>query len=872
MKYIEILIAYGDSYFRQNTLETIPDATQLYILASHLYGPRGQKITRQNPKKKYTYNQLATKFEAFSNVMVQLEEAFPFSNQTSLPVGKLPDDTSAPLANVFGFAGTLLFAIPDNPNLRTLGDTIDDRLFKLRHSQDINGLFRKLPLFEPPIDPALLVQATAQGVSISNVLQDLNGPMPNYRFRYLLSRALELAQEVKTFGSSLLAIREKNDYERLSLLRAKHDVVTQTVLMGLRKLSLDESNKSLEALQYARNAPVGRLAFYLQQIGADLSGIPEIDREFTELNAMIEKPVSVGGLQLMASEKEEMDKYALSADLSKQVSVLETIGASMNLLPTIGTQLQPLGMGTSIFLGGSNLGAFFQALARGESLKVSDANYQGSVSARKSQSMRALQDRILQANMAGHDIVSIDKQVTTSKIRIAMAAKDIDIQQKQIDQAHEVEDFLQQKYSNKELYSWMEGSTRSLYYESYTKAYELAKKAEKAFQFERPALKSTSFIKNGYWDSTRDGLLAGELLCQALKQLEAKYLEEKGYDYEITKPVSLRQLDPIQLITLRQTGGCEFTIPEVLFDMDYPGHYMRRLKSVSISVPCIVGPYTSINSTLRLTSHKIRFQPTRTSGDGYMENIADTDDRFTTLNVPITSIAACNGQNNTGTFELNFHDERYLPFEGAGAISAWSFSLPRHIDSKFRQFNWDSITDVIITLRYTSLDGGSPMMDGAQRAVKRYLEAADYVGTSGGLWGIFDLRNEFSTGWAKFCADQAAAQAGSKLAVLDIPALNEKLPVFASCRPQGDVLANDIYVLTDVTFPGKDISLLTDGKNAGELVLGNVKNVPNEMKCYHLSDDNGIGVGNWGFQLDPSSAGSSIGTKRAWLLFRYVLK
>ena len=29
MKYIEILIAYGDYYFRQNTLEAIPDATQL---------------------------------------------------------------------------------------------------------------------------------------------------------------------------------------------------------------------------------------------------------------------------------------------------------------------------------------------------------------------------------------------------------------------------------------------------------------------------------------------------------------------------------------------------------------------------------------------------------------------------------------------------------------------------------------------------------------------------------------------------------------------------------------------------------------------------------------------------------------------------
>jgi hypothetical protein len=33
------------------------------------------------------------------------------------------------------------------------------------------------------------------------------------------------------------------------------------------------------------------------------------------------------------------------------------------------------------------------------------------------------------------------------------------------------------------------------------------------------------------------------------------------------------------------------------------------------------------------------------------------------------SIATSHAQNDSGMFELNFRDERYLPFEGAGAIS-----------------------------------------------------------------------------------------------------------------------------------------------------------------------------------------------------------
>src|SRR5260221_9957693 len=122
--------------------------------------------------------------------MVELELAAPFSNQTPLPYGNSNGVTG--LASVFGFATTLYFCIPDNPELAALRDTIDDRLFKIRHCEDIDGVFRELPLFEPPIDPNLLVQAAAQGLSLSSVLNDLSSPMPNYRFYFLLQKAVEV--------------------------------------------------------------------------------------------------------------------------------------------------------------------------------------------------------------------------------------------------------------------------------------------------------------------------------------------------------------------------------------------------------------------------------------------------------------------------------------------------------------------------------------------------------------------------------------------------------------------------------------------------------------------------------------------------------
>ena len=64
-------------------------------------------------------------------------------------------------------------------------DTVADRLFKIRHCMNIEGVVRELPLFEPPIDPALLVQAAAQGIDLSSVLNDLSAPLPFYRFSTL---------------------------------------------------------------------------------------------------------------------------------------------------------------------------------------------------------------------------------------------------------------------------------------------------------------------------------------------------------------------------------------------------------------------------------------------------------------------------------------------------------------------------------------------------------------------------------------------------------------------------------------------------------------------------------------------------------------
>ena len=44
MKYLDNLIAWGDSLFLQDTIETINEATLCYVLAANILGPRPQSL------------------------------------------------------------------------------------------------------------------------------------------------------------------------------------------------------------------------------------------------------------------------------------------------------------------------------------------------------------------------------------------------------------------------------------------------------------------------------------------------------------------------------------------------------------------------------------------------------------------------------------------------------------------------------------------------------------------------------------------------------------------------------------------------------------------------------------------------------------
>lgn len=755
MKYLDNLIAWADNLFRRDTMESTSEATQLYILAAKILGPRPTEIQPRKSRPVKTYNELEPDLDAFSNALVEMENHL-FSS-ISVKDKSLQDfskkikpflelqasgwaSVSATLSNP-----SLYFCIPHNEDMLEYWDTIGDRLFKVRHCMNIEGMVRQLPLFEPPINPALLVKAAAAGLDIGSVLQDLYAPIPAYRFQVILQKAQELCGEVKSLGAALLSALEKKDAEALSMLRTNNEIDLLKTATQIKEKQIEEAEESIAALNGSKALATARKKHYsglLSGITNDFIGLP--------LNMWESAGLSLDGAEIV--------EYLIGMGL-------EPAAAVAYAAPDITAGSCGQGPCAVSSEGGSNAGQATSSSARA----LKDISTLTGMSARLSKSLgifvRRKEEWELLLKLAEGEENQIQKQIDATKISKEIVEKELDHHNKQIEKAEAVQTFMQDKFTNKELYSWMTSQISGIYFQSYKLAYDLAKRAEKAFRFEL-GLDDSDYIQFGYWDSLNKGLLAGEKLSLDLKRLETSYLEKNRREYELTKNISLVLHDPMSLIQLKESGTCEILLPEELFDADYPGHYFRRLKNVSLTIPCVVGPYASINCTLSLLSSRIRIKAT--AADNYRETPENADSRFRYDFASVKSIATSHGQNDNGMFELNFRDERYLPFEGAGAISSWRIELPKDNNA----FDFNTLSDVVLRINYTAREGGQLLrqaakgsLDSLRQQLKKNAnnENDAQPGLVPALRRLFSVRHEFQNEWYKFLQSNAGEQAEMRL-------------------------------------------------------------------------------------------------------------
>lgn len=775
MAYLDNLIAWGDSLFQQYTIETINEATQLYIMAANILGDKPQAVPKKGSVRALTYNALrGDKLDEFSNTMVEMEVDMPFD--LVAPVGPGNDPNGAQILPSIG--KTLYFCIPRNDKLLAYWDTVANRLFKIHNSLNLQGVFQRLPLYDPPIDPALLVRAAASGLDVSAVVSGLNQPLPLVRFQLLVSKATEICQEVKSLGANLLAAIEKQDNESLSLLRAQHENAILQLAEMVKYSQWQDAGKATQALQLSLANTVQRYSYYQKLLGRTdaqiQSSIPQIDAldlgslqnlNFSQADATSEPAmaldtinpniaknslsVSDGEITTISNhEAEELDKLSAARDFQLAESGIQALGSGLAIIPQFKVHAQPMGCGATVDFGGQHLASMCSGLAAVSRAFAEEYSYEASKTSKIGSYSRRELEWTFQSNSTKAEINQIQKQIRGAQIREAIAQKEYTNHQAQMANAQQIVDFLQGndigggfqiKETTTGFYAWMKREVKGLYANAFQLAFEVAKKSERALQNELgdPSL---TYIQYNYLDGT-EGLLAGEKLLFDVKTMEMAYHDLNQREYELTKHVSLLQIDPLALIQLRATGTCTFTLPEEAFDIDCPGHYFRRTKTVALTIPCVAGAHTSVNCTLTLQKSTVRIN-SDLPGNKYARQGSD-DVRFNDYYGTVQSIVTSSGQSDSGLFETNLRDERYLPFEGTGiAGSQWQLTLPSDVP----QFDFDTITDCILHVRYTAREGGEVLKAAAISNLQSLINKAQTVGSL----CLFSVRHEFPSQWAKF--------------------------------------------------------------------------------------------------------------------------
>ncbi len=578
-----------------------------------------------------------------------------------------------------------IFSLPLNKALHDYWQKVDNRLYNLRHSLTLDGKFWNPPLFEAPLNPLELLAARGRGGSggarSMSTLQ-----IPPLRFTAMMGKALNAVEMLIQFGNALQSTLERKDAAELE--RLQH--VQQGELLGLtlemQDLTIDMGKKTLEGLKLSKESAATRESYY-----------QKLSNEYTS-----------------AAEDQVRVLRGTASGIAAGAPALRTAGAVASMVPNI--------YGTAT--GGSDFAGPFYAAADGllcESEVISLLANQMEIS---EQYRRRAEEWKLQSELATSEVKQIDQQIAAQKQQLELFKKQkaqIKAQQTHL-QANYA--FLTSRFTAESLYQWMAGQLSALYFQAYDAVTSLCLLSEAAWRYEMGEYETPSFIQPGAWQDLYRGLLAGETLKLALHRMDQAYLTRNERRLEIVHTVSLKQLFESKnedwaskLNGLKEEGVLTFDLTERDFDRRYPGHYLRQIITVSVSLPAVIGPYQDVRAILTQTDSHVIVKPD-------VDAVTQLLDQWLISSTAIKSnlrasqqIALSTGIDDSGLFSLNFGDERYLPFEGTGAVSSWTLTFPEHTDEA-QQALLASLTDVIVCVRYTAKDGSTVGVEGGTFGAK----------------------------------------------------------------------------------------------------------------------------------------------------------
>ncbi|NRD30251.1 insecticidal toxin complex protein A [Shewanella sp. DC2-4] len=650
MGMLDLLIARGDAAYRQLERDTLSEAQMWYVQALSLLG--------DEPYRNENTGWSAPRLDAAASKVTQANV------QQALLAVREQLTASASLKNANSL--TALFLPQQNEKLQGYWRTLAQRLFNLRHHLSIDGQPLSLPVYAHSADPVALLSAAVFSAQGGSSLPST--VMPSYRFPIMLESARTLVNQLTQFGNTLLSFTERQDAQAMSEL-----LLTQGSALTLQSVALQDCDivalkADAIALQESREGALSRVNSY---------------------RSLYEENVNRG-------ETQAMDLYLSSSVISASSTVLHMAGAALDLAPNI------FGLAN----GGMRYGALFNASAIGMELAASGTRIAADRLSQSEAYRRRRQEWEIQRNAAESDVKLIDAQLASLAVRRESAALQKTYLETQHAQTQSQLAFLQNTFSNTALYHWLRGKLSAIYYQFYDLTVSRCLMAQQAYQWDS-SNSAASFIRPGAWQGTYAGLLAGETLMLNLSQMEQSYLENDVREREVTRTVSLSEVyagltgeqaftlaDKVTELVNAGTGSvgsadngltvrdkqlqATVTLSDLGIHSDYPASLgnTRRIKQVSVTLPALVGPYQDVRAVLEYGGSVVLPRGCR-------------------------SLAVSHGMNDSGQFQLDFNDARYLPFEGIPVADSGTFTLTFPDADNRQKLLLLSLSDIILHIRYT---------------------------------------------------------------------------------------------------------------------------------------------------------------------------
>ena len=376
--------------------------------------------------------------------------------------------TTSGWPTVRGIGKALYFCVPRNDKLLGYWDTVADRLFKIRNCLNLQGIFRQLPLFEPPIDPALLARAAAAGLDVGAIVNGLNQPLPLVRFQLLVQKAAEIVPGGQDARAATCSRRwRRKTARRWPILRARHERIVLELAEQVKYGQLQEAIKAREGLLQV--AGDRRAALHLLRAAAgqaarrDLKAIPELgelDEESLDKMKFAMTGAGGGAARHRGRHRHRTSAHPAAGSISStrrkswrnsrgwratcrtSIKGLESGGAGR--WPDSRFRHRRCTSGASggdATFGGTNLGV---GRATPPTLRWpwrDGLSYEAGTRRQDRLLRRREQDWAFQSNLAAGEITQIFKQLRAAQIREAIAEQELKNHQQQIKHAQEIEQF-----------------------------------------------------------------------------------------------------------------------------------------------------------------------------------------------------------------------------------------------------------------------------------------------------------------------------------------------------------------------------------------------------------------------------------------------